>query len=56
MPNAFARIFGRTVQACIAAKIATGEVVHIDASLIRAHVSWEALAVRHMRLSQRPTT
>ena len=42
------QIFKRTVQACIAAKIATGEVVHIDASLIRAHVSWEALAVRHI--------
>ena len=44
----FRRIFERTVQACIAAKIATGEVVHIDASLIRAHVSWDALAVRHV--------
>jgi IS5 family transposase len=44
----FSQIFERTVQACIAAKIATGEVVHIDASLIRAHVSWEALAVRHI--------
>lgn len=44
----FRHIFERTVQACIAAKIATGEIVHIDASLIRAHVSWEALAVRHV--------
>jgi transposase len=44
----FRQIFGRTVQACIAAKIATGEIVHIDASLIRAHVSWDALAVRHV--------
>ena len=44
----FRQIFERTVQACIAAKIATGEVVHIDASLIRAHVTWEALAVRHI--------
>jgi transposase len=43
----FRRIFERTVQACIAAKIAKGEVVHIDASLIRADVSWESLAVRH---------
>ena len=34
--------------ACIAAKIAAGEIVHIDASLIRANVSWEALAVRHV--------
>ncbi|ANI80105.1 IS1182 family transposase [Sphingobium sp. EP60837] len=44
----FRRIFERTVQACVAARIATGEVVHIDASLIRAHVSWDSLAVRHV--------
>lgn len=44
----FRRIFERTVQACVAARIATGEIVHIDASLIRAHVSWDALAVRHV--------
>jgi transposase len=44
----FRRIFERTVQACIAAKIAKGEVVHVDASLIRADVSWESLAVRHV--------
>ncbi len=44
----FRRIFERTVKACIEAKIAKGEVVHIDASLIRADVSWESLAVRHV--------
>ncbi|MGY4281320.1 IS5 family transposase [Bradyrhizobium sp. LM2.7] len=44
----FRRIFERTVQACLVAKIATGEIVHIDASLIRANVSWESLAVRHV--------
>lgn len=44
----FRRIFERSVQACVAARIATGEVVHLDASLIRAHVSWDALAVRHV--------
>lgn len=44
----FRRIFERTVQACMAAKIATGEVLHVDASLIRADVSWESLAVRHV--------
>lgn len=42
------RIFERTVQACVAAKIAKGEIVHVDASLIRADVSWESLAVRHV--------
>jgi IS5 family transposase len=44
----FRRIFERTVKACIEARIAEGEVVHIDASLIRADVSWESLAVRHV--------
>ena len=43
----FRRIFQRTVQACIDAKIAKGEIVHVDASLIRADVSWDSLAVRH---------
>jgi transposase len=44
----FRRVFERTVQACIDAKIAKGEVVHVDASLIRADVSWDSLAVRHV--------
>lgn len=44
----FRRIFERTVQACVAARVAKGEVVHIDASLIRADVSWESLAERHV--------
>lgn len=42
----FRRIFERTVSACLAAKIAKGDVVHVDASLVRADVSWEALARR----------
>jgi transposase len=44
----FRHVFERTVKACVVAKIAPGEIVHIDASLIRANVSWEALAVRHI--------
>jgi transposase len=44
----FRRIFERTVQACVAAGIAKGEIVHVDASLIRADVSWESLAIRHV--------
>lgn len=43
----FKEILRRTVQACVEAKVATGEVVHMDASLIRADVSWESLAARH---------
>ena len=30
---------------CLEAKIATAEVVHIDASLIRADVNWETLQI-----------
>lgn len=44
----FRRIFERTVRACIEAGIANGEVVHVDASLIRADVSWDSLVVRHV--------
>ena len=44
----FRTVFLRTVQACVAAGIARGEVVHIDATLIRADVSWESLGVRHV--------
>lgn len=44
----FRRIFERSVQACVAARIAKGEIVHVDASLIRADVSWESLAARHV--------
>lgn len=44
----FRHVFERTVKACVVAGIAKGEVVHVDASLIRADVSWESLAVRHV--------
>src|SRR5215207_11359526 len=37
-PERFKAILARSVQACVAAGIAKGEVVHIDASLIRADV------------------
>jgi hypothetical protein len=36
------------VRVCLEAGIAKGEIVHVDASLIRADVSWESLAVRHV--------
>ena len=45
-PERFRRVFARTVQACVAAGIAKGEVVHIDSTLIRADVSWDAIARR----------
>lgn len=43
----FRLVFTRTVEACVAAGIAKGEVVHIDSSLVRADVSWEAIARKH---------
>jgi transposase len=47
-PDRFKAILARTVEACIAAKIATGEVVHLDATLIRADVSWGAVVDAHV--------
>src|SRR6478735_4278665 len=44
----FRKIFKRTVEACLKAKIVAGDVVHIDASLIRANVSWDSLVERHV--------
>lgn len=44
----FRKIFERTVQACVLAKIAKGEIVHVDASLVRADVSWDSLVERHV--------
>jgi transposase len=43
----FKAVLSRTVKACVAARIATGEVVHLDATLIRANVSWDAVVEAH---------
>jgi len=43
----FKRIFEKTVQACIDGGLVSGDTVHIDASLIRADVSWESLTTKH---------
>jgi transposase len=43
----FKKIFQRTVQSCIAKGLVSGETVHIDATLIRADVSWESITERH---------
>jgi IS5 family transposase len=43
----FRRIFQRSVKACVDAGIAPGETVHIDATLIRANVSWDSIAEQH---------
>lgn len=44
----FRAMFIRIVQACVSAGIARGEVVHIDATLIRADVSWESLGLKEV--------
>jgi transposase len=43
----FRRIFERTVAACIKAGLVSGQTVHVDATLIRADVSWESMVVEH---------
>jgi transposase len=44
----FKQIFLKTVQSCIDANLVNGETVHIDATLIRADVSWESLTTEHI--------
>ena len=43
----FRKIFQRTVDSCIAAGLVDGETVHVDATLVRANVSWESLSAHH---------
>ena len=45
----FRRVFEKTVGACAAAGLVSGDTVHVDATLIRADVSWESLTDRHVR-------
>jgi transposase len=44
----FKRVFQKTVRSCIDAGLVDGETVHIDATLIRADVSWESLTTDHI--------
>lgn len=46
--DVFCRIFVRTVGQCVEAGLVEGEILHVDATLIRADVSWESLIVRHV--------
>ena len=43
----FKEIFVKTVQSCIDAGLVNGETVHVDATLIRADVSWESLTTEY---------
>jgi len=44
----FRRIFERTVTQCVDAGLVSADTVHIDATLIRADVSWDSLTTRHV--------
>lgn len=44
----FKRIFQRTIAACRKAGLVAGETVHVDATLIRADVSWESMVADHV--------
>ena len=44
----FKRIFQKTVEQCMQAGLVNGDTVHVDATLIRADVSWESLTERHV--------
>jgi len=44
----FRRIFERTVTQCAQAGLVSTDTVHIDATLIRADVSWDSLTTRHV--------
>jgi len=39
----FRRIFQQTIRACLDAGLVGGDLVHVDATLIRADVSWDSL-------------
>lgn len=43
----FKKIFLKTVQSCIDSNLVSGDTVHVDATLIRADVSWESLTTKH---------
>jgi len=44
----FRRIFERTVAQCVDMGLVSTDTVHIDATLIRADVSWDSLTTRHV--------
>jgi len=44
----FGGIFKRTVGECVRSGLVDGETVHVDATVIRAEVSWECLVDEHV--------
>jgi len=47
----FGRIFERSVLACVDAGLVGGDMLHVDATLIRADVSWSSLAHEYVQAS-----
>jgi len=47
-PECFMKIFRRIVQDCNARGLISGETLHIDATLVRADVSWESLTAGYV--------
>jgi transposase len=45
----FKELFAETVRQCMKAGLVNAETVHVDATLIRADVSWESITQRHAR-------
>jgi IS5 family transposase len=45
----FERIFQRTVKQCLQAGLVNGETVHVDSTLLRAHVSYASYSRQHGR-------
>jgi len=43
----FKRIFTRSLQACLAAGLVSGETLHVDGTLIRADVSWHSVVLQY---------
>jgi transposase len=46
-PALFKQIFEHSVKQCLDAGLVNGQTVHVDATLIRADVSWESLTTEH---------
>ena len=44
----FREVFERTVKQCMQAGLVNAQTVHIDATLIRADVSWDSVVTRHV--------
>lgn len=44
----FRKVFQRSVGQCVEAGLVNAETLHVDATLIRADVSWDSLTTRHV--------